>query len=286
MNKIIEYNSKTDGSVVSAINTIYNSLIASPKMWGATESDITIEISSYTIKNKTVLVANNKHRSEVDVDFNLTITDSFINKSDAILQEKMLKDEINSIKCSVLLSIVPEKWRRVKFVYIGKGHSTLKTTKEKGVDYIINTIKLAYTKCVEKSHYWLEKMFSKSEDQSGVSCSYDGGYYTFPYAIKELTDKGYGYIMYRKGSEAFVELSRTGEFLVFNFKSFDENGRFRRDSSTVKERFVPTQSDLSDIWIVKKKTPLNLYYTDSVDGFEECKRIKHDEEVSRKWVWA
>lgn len=284
MNRIVHYSNGIDESLVSAINIIYNESIFAATKLRRNESDITIEISSYNTEEGTFLVAKNKHRSEVDVNFNSVITTSFVNESDEKLQEETLYNNINSIKCRVLLAIVPEKWYRVKFVYVGKCLHIPETVNEKGnytTNYVVNIIKSNYKKCVEALSGLIEKMFSKTTEQSGITCPYDGGYYTFRYATQELLNNGEGYIMYKKDSETFVQLNG-GVLYVYDFKSFNENWKFKWHSGTISELFIPKEADLKGSWVVKKKTPLNKYDSSESIGFATCGSIVDYGKIKRE----
>lgn len=140
---------------------------------------------------------------------------------------------------------------------------------------------------MEKLKSWFKKLFNQrveDSQESGITCSYEGGYYTFLYAILELINKGKGYIMYKKGSETFVILSG-GTFELYDFKSFNENWKFRWHSGTVSKRFMPNESDLKEVWVVEKKTPLNQYDSGKLSavGFVHCGDTTNSDNIKMAW---
>lgn len=140
---------------------------------------------------------------------------------------------------------------------------------------------------MEKLKSWFKKLFKQNievSEEGGITCSYDGGFYSFLYAIKELVDNGDEYIMHKIGSDTFVQLYK-GSFKIFDFKSFDENWKFRWHSDSIAEDFIPIELDMKSTWIVKKKLPLGQYNSYNPVGFAACGSGVLDDNIKRSWLY-
>lgn len=124
---------------------------------------------------------------------------------------------------------------------------------------------------MEKLKSWFKKLFNqKVEDsqESGITCSYEGGYYSFLHAIRLLVQSDVeDYIMYTKGSDYFVTYTNleyyglkrgTSKDFVLREVSVDldksENFRHYVRSTKIYE---PTEWDLKENWIVVSRKDFN-----------------------------
>lgn len=146
---------------------------------------------------------------------------------------------------------------------------------------------------MEKLKNWFKKLFNQNfedSEEGGITCSYDGGYYSFLHAIRLLVQSDTEEcIMYTIGSDYFVTYTnleyyglgrdRSKDFIIEEVSvRIDESGNFRHYVRS-RKIYKPTEFDLYNNWIVvsrkdfnESKIPEGLLALFNGQGFTEEKQ--------------